>query len=75
MNQLGQPSTTSGLLTSTMRTPFSLAVEQAPALESQGTVSVVQQIGPELWAIGDSDGLAIGVVEASGTVAFCHREG
>lgn len=53
---------------------LAVAVEHAPALEAQGTVSVVRRIGPELWAIGDADGVAIGVVEASGAVAFCHRE-
>jgi len=54
---------------------LSLAVEHAPALEAEGTVTVVHQVGPDLWAIGDTDGLTIGVVEASGAVAFCHRNG
>lgn len=52
-----------------------MAVEHAPALEGEGTVTVVHQVGPELWAIGDADGVAIGAVEASGAVAFCHRDG
>lgn len=52
-----------------------LALEHAPELEAEGAVTDVQQIGPGLWAIGDTDGVAIGLVEASGTVAFCHRDG
>jgi hypothetical protein len=53
---------------------LALALEHAPALEAQRTVSSDRKIGPELWAIGDADGVAIGVVDASGAVAFCHRE-
>lgn len=54
---------------------LALALEHAPELEAEETPTDVQQIGPELWAIGDADGVAIGLVGASGTVAFCHRDG